>query len=88
MYFIDTLSQLCQSYPNLTQFLVQDASVFSKVFVVPKVETSSPIKFPALEKISPSTTSVKTKATDFHLSTLENAKKYYVGNVLIKDLLQ
>ena len=88
MYFISTLSQLCQKYPNLVQFLQQEASFFSKVFVPPVVKTSSLIKFPALEKITPSITSAKSKKTDFQLSSLEHAKKYYVWNILIKDLFQ
>lgn len=88
MYCISTLSRLCHKYPNLIQFLGQDASVFSKIFVAPALEVSSPIKFPALEKISPVTSSAAPKKTDFQLSSLGHAKKYYVGNILIKDLLQ
>ncbi|PJA48057.1 MAG: hypothetical protein CO170_03800 [candidate division SR1 bacterium CG_4_9_14_3_um_filter_40_9] len=87
MYFISTLSQLCQKYPNLVQFVKQDASIFSKIFVPPILDVSSPIKFLALEKIFPSKTSVKSKKTDLQLAGLEHAKKYYVGNIYIKDLL-
>ncbi|NCO97596.1 hypothetical protein GW864_00170 [bacterium] len=65
----------------------QDASIFSKIFVPPILDVSSPIKFLALEKIFPSKTSVKSKKTDLQLAGLEHAKKYYVGNIYIKDLL-
>jgi len=88
MYFISTLSQLCKKYPNLVQFVQQEASFFSKIFVAPALETSSFIKFPALEKISPAAISNISQASNFTLSSLEHTKKYYIGNVFIKDLLQ
>lgn len=87
MYCINRLSKLCEQYPNLTQFLVQDSTFFSKIFVVPRVEISKIIKFPVLERISPSHVSAKSQKTDFQVSSLEQAKRYYIWNVDIKNFL-
>jgi hypothetical protein len=84
---MNMLFKLCQAYPNLVQFVQQDASFLAKIFIAPVVEISPSIKFPVLEKISPAVTSARPQSTDFKLSSLEHAKKYYIGNIFIKDFL-
>lgn len=45
------------------------------------------INFPALERMSPSHISVPKSLEGINTDTLENQKKYYIGNISIKDLL-
>jgi hypothetical protein len=45
------------------------------------------VNFPALERISPSNTNMSKTADGINTDDLENQKKYYIGNIAIKDFL-
>jgi glutamyl/glutaminyl-tRNA synthetase len=49
----------------------------------PKVK----VNFPALERISPSNTVMSKTLEGINTDNLENQKKYYIGNISIKQLL-
>lgn len=90
LYFIKYVHKLIQSYPNLAHIINQTEgtikeSINIQVYEnIPKVK----VKFPALEKIAPSQTSVARNEESIDTKKLENQKRYYIGNIPIKELLK
>lgn len=89
LYFMAHLYELIQSHPNLAQIIRQTQGIRNEIIQldeytdIPKIK----IRFPALQRIVPSNTNMtKTKET-IDTNTLENQKKYYIGDVGIKALL-
>lgn len=87
MYLIESIHTIVGKYQNLVHFLNQENSLFSKILFFKNPTISRPIKFPVLEKINPSATSLQKNEHTLDLKTLENGKKYYVGNMDIKFFL-
>ncbi len=90
LYFMKYVYELIWSYPNLAHIISQTEGTIKEIMDlqaykdIPKVK----VKFSALEKITPSQTSVAKHEESIDTQTLENQKKYYIGNMPIKELLK
>ena len=89
LYFIQYLYELIASYPNLVYIILKTEGIRKEVLKLEKYKNTPEIRvnFPALERLSPSNTSISKTAKWINTDTLENQKKYYIGNISIKDLL-
>jgi lauroyl/myristoyl acyltransferase len=87
LYFVKYLYELTTSYPNLVNIIKQTEGVWKEILEfndeIPQVK----ISFPALTKIMPNHTSMTKTSEGINTDTLENQKKYYIGNIAIKNLL-
>jgi len=89
LYFVQYLYELIKAYPNLVHIIKQTEGIWKEILDVSEYENVPQIKinFPALEKIMPSNTNMVKTAEWIDTNNLENQKKYYIGNITIKDLL-
>jgi len=89
LYFVQYLYELIEKYPNLAHIINQTEGTWKEILQLGKYKDTPQIKvsFPALEKIMPSNTNMSKWAEWIDTDTLENQKKYYIGNMTIKDLL-
>lgn len=90
LYFMKYVYELIESYPNLANIISQTEGTIKESMDLnaykdtPKVK----VKFPALEKITPSQISIAKNGESIDTETLENQKRYYIGNTPIKELLK
>ena len=89
LYFVKYLYELINTYPNLVHIINQSEGVLKEILQLSKYEDTPQIKvnFPALERIMANHTSMAKTLEGINTDTLENQKKYYIGNISIKDLL-
>ncbi len=89
LYFVQYLYELIKAYPNLVHIIKQTEGIWKEMLNLSNYENVPQIKihFPALEKIMPSNTNMVKTAEWIDTNNLENQKKYYIGNIAIKDLL-
>ena len=89
IYFVKYLYELIKSYPNLRQIINQTEGIWKEILElddnqdIPHIT----INFPPLERIMGGHTSMSKTAEGIDTNNLENQKKYYIGNIPIKDLL-
>ena len=89
IYFVKYLYELIKSYPNLKQIINQTEGIWKEILEwdihqdIPDVT----INFPPLERIMGGHTSMSKIAEGIDTNNLENQKKYYIGNIPIKDFL-
>lgn len=88
-YFVKYVHELIQSYPNLTHIISKTEGTIKEIIdrEAYKDTPKTTIKFPALEKIAPSQISMPKNKESIDTDNLENQKKYYIGNIPIKELL-
>jgi DNA polymerase-3 subunit epsilon len=89
LYFMQYVQEIITSYPNLLPIIQQTKGVFAEIR---DMSTYAPpakiaIQFPTLERITPTHTSMPAATNHLNTDSLENRKKYYIGNIPIKDLL-
>ncbi len=89
LYFVKYLYELINTYPNLVHIINQTEGIWKEILELSKYEDTPQIKvnFPALERIMANHTSMAKTSTGINTDSLENQKKYYIGNISIKDLL-
>ena len=89
LYFIAYLYELIDAYPNLVHIILQTEWVWKEIVQLEKYKDTPKVKvnFPALERISPSNTVMSKTLEGINTDNLENQKKYYIGNISIKQLL-
>ena len=89
LYFVKYLYELINTYPNLVHIIKQSEGILKEILQLSKYEDTPQIKvnFPALERIMANHTSMAKTLEGINTDTLENQKKYYIGNISIKDLL-
>lgn len=89
LYFVNYVYELITSYPNLVHIILQTQGIWNEILELSGYKDTPKIKinFPALEKIMPSHTSIPKSLDGLNTDNLENQKKYYIGDVAIKDLL-
>ncbi len=89
LYFVKYLYELLNSYPNLIHIILQTESVRKEILVLENYKDIVAIKiqFPALERIAPSNTNMAKSNKGINTDDLENQKKYYIGDIDIKQLL-
>ncbi len=89
LYFVSYLYELIESYPNLVHIILQTEGIRKEILQLEKYKDTPKVKvnFPALERISPQHTSIPKGLASIDTDTLENQKRYYIGNISIKDLL-
>ena len=89
LYFVQYLYELIKAYPNLVHIIKQTEGIWKEMLNLTEYENVPQIKinFPALEKIMPSNTNMVKTSEWIDTNNLENQKKYYIGNIAIKDLL-
>lgn len=89
LYFVKYLYELINAYPNLVHIINQTEGIWKEILELSKYEDTPQIKvnFPALERIMANHTSMAKTSTGINTDSLENQKKYYIGNISIKDLL-
>ncbi len=89
LYFVQYVHELIVSYPNLAHIIGMTDGIIAEIIDtntykdIPKIE----IKFPTLEKIMPSNTSISKTEETIDIDKFQNQKKYYIGNIPIKELL-
>lgn len=90
LYFVKYVHELIGSYPNLAHIISQAEGTIKESIDLQAYENTPKIKvkFPALEKISPSQISIAKNEESIDTENLENQKRYYIGNMPIKDLLK
>jgi hypothetical protein len=67
---------------------MQKTSLFAPLLTLSLPKRVGVIKFPVLEKIAPKASSLVKTADAIDLKTLEHGKKYYIGNIPIKQFLK
>ena len=87
LYFVNYLYELTASYPNLIKVIRQTEGAWKEILELKQETPQIKISFPALTKIMPSHTSMTKTLEGIDTNNLENQKKYYIGNIAIKDLL-
>ncbi len=89
LYFVQYLYLIIDTYPNLVHIIHKTTGIWSQILDLTKYKDIPviEIRFPALERLSPNNTSVPKSITWRDTNTLENQKKYYIGNLPIKELL-
>ena len=87
LYFVKYLYELTTSYPNLVNIIKQTEWVWKEILEFNQEIPQVKISFPALTKIMPNHTSMTKTSEGINTDTLENQKKYYIGNIAIKSLL-
>jgi len=87
LYFVKYLYELTTSYPNLVNIIKQTEGVWKEILEFNQEIPQVKISFPALTKIMPNHTSMTKTSEGINTDTLENQKKYYIGNIAIKNLL-
>ncbi len=89
IYFVKYLHSLIEAYPNLVHIIHKTTGIWNQIIELTKYKNIPAIEvnFPALERISPSHTTVVKSIAGIDTDTLENQKKYYIGNIAIKNLL-
>jgi len=89
LYFVTYLYELIKSYPNLVHIITQTDGIWKECLQLEKYKDTPKVKvnFPALERMSPSHISVPKSLEGINTDNLENQKKYYIGDISIKDLL-
>lgn len=89
LYFIKYLYELIKTYPNLVHIIYRTEWIWKEILELEIYKDIPQIKinFPALEKIMPSNTSISKTSDGINTDNLENQKKYYIGNIPIKELL-
>jgi hypothetical protein len=85
IFFIDYLQTLGEKYPALTKIQSESEGILPKLRVSQTTESKQPIKFPSLTRIAPSNISLSKDEDNFDR---ENQKRYYIGDINIKDLLR
>jgi len=89
LYFIAHLYELIDTYPNLVYIIKQTDGIRSEILDLEKYKDTPQItiNFPALGRMSPSNISMSKTLEGINTDNLENQKKYYIGNISIKELL-
>ena len=89
LYFVKYLYELIKLYPNLRYIIQQTEGIWKEILElnITKEVIPNTINFPALERIMGSHTSMSKTSEGIDTNNLENQKKYYIGNIAIKDLL-
>lgn len=89
LYFIQHIYGLIESYPNLFHIIQETEGIWKEILDLSKYKDTPKIKisFPALEKMIPTTTGMAKTAESINTDSLENQKKYYIGNIPIKEFL-
>lgn len=88
-YLIDLLWQVEENTPILKHLLNKSDCDLIKILNLPPAETlTGQIVLPALKKISPKDTSFTNFPYTINIPKMENKKRYYVGNLKFKSLLQ
>ncbi|HMS90910.1 MAG TPA: 3'-5' exonuclease [Candidatus Absconditabacterales bacterium] len=89
LYFVKNIYELINTYPNLVHIINQTEGIWKEILELATYEDTPQIKinFPALGRIMANNTSMAKTSTGIDTDSLENQKKYYIGNISIKDLL-
>ncbi|MEI8009149.1 MAG: hypothetical protein WCI00_07430 [bacterium] len=89
IYFVKYLYELIKSYPNLRHIINQTEGIWKEIIELDNHEEipQTTINFPPLERIMGGHTSMSKTAEGIDTNDLENQKKYYIGNIPIKDFL-
>ncbi|MCX6825480.1 MAG: 3'-5' exonuclease [candidate division SR1 bacterium] len=89
LYFVQHVYTLIELYPNLFHIIEQTEGIWSDILDLTTYQDTptSKIAFPALEKIMPNNTSMSKTTEEINTDNLENQKKYYIGNIPIKEFL-
>lgn len=89
LYFIHYLDDIIASYTNLAHIIDQTTGIRKDILDMSKYHDTPKIKisFPPLTKIAPNNTNMARSNSIIDTDTLENQKKYYIGDKKIKELL-
>ncbi len=89
LYFVEYLYELVKSYPSLAKIITQTQGIWNEILQLDEYNDTPNIKiaFPALQRITPSNTNMTKTAETIDTNDLENQKKYYIGNIGIKEFL-
>lgn len=89
LYFIKYVYELITAYPNLVHIINQTQGIWKEILELSTYQDTPQIKvaFPALERIMANHTSMSKTVEGINTDDLENQKKYYIGNISIKELL-
>lgn len=89
LYFVNYLYELLNAYPNLIHIILQTESIRKEILELETYKDIAQVKiqFPALERISPNNTNMAKSNKGIHTDDLESQKKYYIGDINIKQLL-
>ena len=89
LYFVQHVYSLIELYPNLFHIIQQTEDIWKDILNLTAYQNTptSKITFPALEKIMPNNTSMSKTTEEINTDNLENQKKYYIGNIPIKEFL-
>ncbi len=89
LYFVKHVYELIKTYPNLIQVINQTEGIWKEILQLESYQDipQMNIKFPPLERIMGGHTSMSQTSEGIDTNNLENQKKYYIGNIAIKDLL-
>lgn len=89
LYFVKYLYELIQFYPNLIQIINQTEGIRKEILELEKYQDIPQVKvmFPPLERIMASHTTLPKWVQTIDTGVLENQKKYYIGNLPIKEVL-
>ncbi len=89
LYFVQYIHELLTTYPNLVHIIQQTESIRKEILHLTTYQETPKIKiqFPALTRMTPSQTNMGKNNETIETNTLENQKKYYIGNIDIKTLL-
>lgn len=89
LYFVQYIYELINAYPNLVHIINKTDGIWKEILDLTPYKDVPQIKinFPALEKMMPNNTNMTKTAEGINTDDLENQKKYYIGNITIKQLL-
>ncbi len=89
LYFVKYVYGLMEAYPNLARIIDQTKSIRNEIVMREGYKDMPQIKvqFPALERIMANHTSIAKGPESIDTDELENHKRYYIGNIPIKELL-
>jgi DNA polymerase III epsilon subunit-like protein len=89
LYFVKYLYELIRLYPNLIHIINKTEGIWKEILELSTYQDIPQVKisFPALERIMAGHTSISKIGEGIDTDSLENQKKYYIGNIAIKDML-
>lgn len=89
LYFVKYLYELIKAYPNLIHIINKTQGIWKEILEVSEYQNipQITINFPPLQRIMGANTSISKTTESIDTDDLENQKKYYIGNIEIKELL-
>ena len=88
LFIIQKIYNLGDKYPVLNHYIAQEWFSLGKYIQTKNVDVPNTLNIPKLSKIQAANTQAQSNAKTIDIDSLENGKRYYVGNMNLKGFLE